>query len=329
MAVTKQTYTAAATWTAAQLADTFRSAFIDAGLMTDWFDSFTNTVENRILRVIYDGTKANGTVFYWFMFTTAGPYIQTALGWNATSHVPTGTQYLDYYSTTTNSVGNHRQIVALTAATGVTLTRYTSGINTGATWFLLRNGSTNQAFSIPTPTYGPSSFVDQDKLAYALMLFTTSETLTAGSSLLFYAGCPQLWKTIFGASGLRSSTGSNLWLLYLSRFIGSGNVTYPIGNFIPNNTAYTGIFLPTAHSNTNTSLASNHTPVFTSPPVNPYQAALPADFGIVSYHASNVMAVQDTFVVNAGVEEWDIIALCSNASYTDAAKVMFLARTVG
>ena len=50
MAVTKQTYTAAATWTAAQLATLFENAFINAGLMTAWYDSFlSGTVENLVL----------------------------------------------------------------------------------------------------------------------------------------------------------------------------------------------------------------------------------------------------------------------------------------
>ncbi len=58
MTVTKQTYTANATWTAVQLADMFRSAFIDAGLMADWYDSFLgSTYENRILRIHYIGTN--------------------------------------------------------------------------------------------------------------------------------------------------------------------------------------------------------------------------------------------------------------------------------
>ena len=41
MAVSKQAYTVSAPWLNFQLADQFRQAFIDAGLMTDWHDSFT------------------------------------------------------------------------------------------------------------------------------------------------------------------------------------------------------------------------------------------------------------------------------------------------
>ena len=45
MAVATEDYTATATWTAVQLADLFKDAFIDAGLMADWYDSFLNTIE--------------------------------------------------------------------------------------------------------------------------------------------------------------------------------------------------------------------------------------------------------------------------------------------
>jgi hypothetical protein len=41
MAVTKQEYLMTAGFTSASVANALRSALIDAGLMTEWFDSFT------------------------------------------------------------------------------------------------------------------------------------------------------------------------------------------------------------------------------------------------------------------------------------------------
>ena len=151
MAVTKQTYTLSPTWTASSLADTFRSAFIDAGLMTEWYDAFlSGSVENRILEVVNDATKTYGTVYYWFMFTTTEVRVHTALSWDATAHVPSGTIYQDYYSTTTNSTTNHTALsTSLVATTSLTLTRYTSAINTSCTWFFLRQSSSLR-FLIPS-----------------------------------------------------------------------------------------------------------------------------------------------------------------------------------
>ena len=84
MACTKETYTAAATWTPAQLAQLFEDAFIDAGLMTAWYDSFADSgIENRVLEITYDGTKTFGKTYYWFMFSTSGVYLHVATGWSA------------------------------------------------------------------------------------------------------------------------------------------------------------------------------------------------------------------------------------------------------
>ena len=119
MACTKQTYTATATWTASDLAQLFEDAFIDAGLMTAWYDSFlSSSVENRVLEVVYDGTKTYGKTYYWFMFTTTGVYLHVATGWDAPNNVPSGTQYLDYFSTTTSiksgKVGTTGAVSAIT-----------------------------------------------------------------------------------------------------------------------------------------------------------------------------------------------------------------------
>jgi hypothetical protein len=328
MAVTKATYTATATWTASQLADTFKSAFIAAGLMSDWHDTFLNTVENRVLKVIYDAGKTYGTVYYWFMFTTSGVFIHTALDWNVSTHVPQGTQYLDYYATTTNATTNHRQIITLSSATSVTVTRYTSAVNTGATWFLIRNGTTNQAFIIPTATWGPSSLVDQNKIAFNGVIFPFLTSTSFNTSIAFYQGAGHTRRTFLASSALRGSTSSSSYIFtpYVFKYSGFGNANNSSANYNTLDSA-TAVWLPTAAVNTQSSLASDHTPVFTSPTVSPYQAALPSDFGIASYYSSNAMAVQDTFVVSSGVEEWEMITVSTNTN-TDASRLLLLARTV-
>lgn len=331
MAVTKQTFTASATWTASQLADAFRDAFIAAGLMTAWHDSFLNTIENRVLRVVYDNTKTYGTVYYWFMFTTAGVWVNTALDWNVTTHVPQGTQYLDYFSTVTNSTStpNHNQLISLSAATTATVTRYTSAINTGVTWFVVRNGTTSQAFSVASPTWGPSNFVDLNKTAYNSIITCGSQTSSGVSCLNFSHISGHTRRTYLGADCLRGSASTSGFsnIYYFQRYLACGNANNTTNNF-SSGTSVAGVYLPTAAANTNTSLSADHRPVFTGPTVTPYQAPLPDDFGVVSYIASNAMAVQDTFVVTAGVEEWEMITITTNALMTEAGKIFFLARTV-
>jgi hypothetical protein len=335
MAVTKQTYTAAATWTASQLADIFRSAFIDAGLMTDWFDSFTNTgIENRVLRVINDGSKTYGTVFYWFMFTTAGAYIQTTLGWNAATDVPSGTLFLDYYSTATNTVGNHRQFFAAVNTTTVTLTRYTSAINTNCTWFLPRQGAVYSPFLIPYGTYNATALVDQNRVAFNGAVRTVGAAYSSlGTQIIFCQFAGHTRRTFMGATFLRA-VGADTTVYLNNSFPASsayavvGNVTgQGVGNATGAGLA-NAVILPTSHVNTNTALATDSTPVYTSIMASAYLPALPSDFGMAPYYASNAIAIQDTLVVTAASEEWEMITVTNNTT-ADAGRTVFLARIVG
>jgi hypothetical protein len=324
MTVVPQTYTATATWTATQLADIFKQAFIDAGLMTDWFDSFLNTVENRVLRVINDGAKTYGTVYYWFMFTTGGVFVATTNTWNASTHVPTGTQYIDYYSTTTSATTNHFTLLALTSTTTCTVTRYTSGINSAVSFFLIRNGSANTCFMLSNPSFNASSFVDQSKVQFnnLLTLSGTTNVNTATISVIqnYSTRC-----TYLGAMRLNAYTAVNGYTvpIGLRQYVAFGNVSGSASNW----QITTGTFLPVAENNTNTGLAADHTPMFTSPSLTPYMAALPSDFAVTAYYASFGMAVQDTFVVDSGSEEWEMIVV-AGAATASTGKVLFCARTV-
>lgn len=339
MAVTKQTYTATATWTASQLANIFRSAFIDAGLMTEWFDSFlSGTIENRVLQVVNNPSKVYGTVYYWFMFTTSGVFINTALQWNEPSNVPTGTQYRDFFANNTNSTTNHNTLVSLAAATTCSITRYTSAINTDCTWFVVRNGTTNTCFLIPKGNYNAQSWIDQDDYAFNHMLRTSPLTPSAsGSNVIRFSHIPcHLRGTFLGSASLRGATTASRYtqINIVAAYTGFGNISNDSSNVLSNGVETASnysspIWLPTAFVNTNASLAADHIPIINSISCSPYLPNLPADFGISAYYASNAMTVQDTLTVSAGVEEWEMISVANNSHNVDAAKLLFLARIVG
>jgi hypothetical protein len=326
MTVVPQTYTATATWTASGLADTFKQAFIDAGLMTDWFDSFlSGTIENRILRVINDGAKTYGTVYYWFMFTTTGVFVSTTSTWSAATDAPTGTQYIDYLATTTNVTTNHATLLTLVSTTNCTITRYTSGINSAVSFFLIRNGSSNTLFMLSNPSFNASAFVDQNKVQFNNLLAvagsTSNNIATIGTTQLFHTRASYL-----GAMGLRGVTSAGQYRdpRLIQQYTAFGNVSGGSTNYV---STVSTVWLPVAENNTNTALASDHTPVFTAPTISPYMAALPSDFGIAAYYASSTMAVQDTLVVSSGTEEWEMMAVAVNAT-VDAGRLLFCARTV-
>lgn len=327
MAVTKQTYTATATWTASQLADIFKQAFIDAGLMTDWFDSFLNTVENRVLRVVNDGSKTYGTVYYWFMFTTSGAFVATTTTWNATTHVPTGTQYVDYFAATTNATGNHYTLLGLTSTTTCTLTRYTSGVNNNVSIFLLRNGTSNATFMLSHPGFNANSLIDQNAVQFNA-LYQIIAQVNSNSALMTTYQVYSTRASYLGAVSNRGRTNVDLYSGYgraVSTFKLAGNISNSLSNTQDVNTP--GTLLPVARTNTNTNLASDHLPVFTSPQISPYMNSLPSDFALIPYYISSAMTTQDTFIVTAGVEEWEMLVL-SVLGTLDQAKLFFCARIV-
>ena len=98
MPVTKQIYAISAP-TRAEVATALRSALIDAGLMTEWYDSFNVGSDRlcRVLRIQHDSTKTFGTCFYYFTISDSGIGVALATnGWSG--NVPTGTQYLDWHT---------------------------------------------------------------------------------------------------------------------------------------------------------------------------------------------------------------------------------------
>lgn len=322
MAVTKQTYTAVATWNAGSLADIVRSAFIGAGLMVDWYDSFlSGTIENRILRVVNDASKTYGTVYYWFMFTTGGVFVHTALSWDAVTHVPTGTAYQDYFAITTNATTNHATIISLANTTDVTITRYTSAINSSVTFFLIRNGSTSASFFVSSAGFNANASVNQNIVAFN-GLYTVSTGNNSYASSMTFAQTTGLRRTFYGATALRGTTNASSF-----RATFGGMVYGAIGaNTAGGNFGYINSLI-TAFTHTHTGIASDYVPIYTSFALDMYMNQMPADFGLTSYYASNIMSPQDALVVTPGTEEWEMITISYNVNSTGA-RLLLLARVI-
>lgn len=333
MAVTKATYTAAATWTASGLADIFKTAFIDAGLMTDWYDSFLNTVENRILEVQYDNTKTYGKTYYWFMFTTGGVFLHVASGWNATTHVPTGTQYVDYYSTTTNSTANHVTLLSLTSTTSATLTRYTSGVTSSFSWFLLRNGTSNINFHIASGGSGRPAWMDLNKMLFHPIVRSACTTSNAYGYIDFSSISAVVRRSYVAQGSLRGATGNSDFgstgiSVSSHRYNAFGNNN---GSPTVNKTGVNiGIVVPIGFNNTNPAYATDVVPVFTGVDYFAYVTdSMPSDFGISFHYANNTMSLQDKLIVTSGSEEWEMIDV-RNTTFSGGLSVspMLVARVV-
>ena len=333
MAVTKQTYTAAATWTAAQLATLLENAFINAGLMTAWYDSFlSGTVENRVLEITYNGAKTYGKTYYWFTFTTSTIGVAIASGWNAGTDVPTGTQYLDYFSTATNTQNNHYQIkTGLAAGTAAELVRYTAS---GYSWFAFRNGANPVPFFIAPASTGIAPWVDLDKVLFHHLIVPTiavsSATGTSYASIEFRSA--YILRRSFGASFMRTNTSTNdYWQTEIPTlgYIAPGNSTSAFNaNYVPGSVQARLVLIPYGFNNTNPAYTTNYTPVINGYSYSNYTTSnMPADFGVFFNYGTTAFAFGDRIVVSAGVEEWEVYGFANNTN-ADSASALIVARVV-
>lgn len=327
MAVTKETYTAAATWTAAQLATLFEDAFVDAGLMTAWYDSFlSGSIENRILEITYDGTKTYGKAYYWFTFTTSTVGVAIATGWNATTHVPTGTQYLDYFSTATNTQSNHYGIrTGLTTGTAIELVRYTAS---GYSWFAFRNGATPTSFFIAPASTVIAPWIDLNKVVFHHFI-TVSFDVTGVTANTSFINRYLLRRSYAAQGSLGGYANSNLYTGGGSSFVtlwytGLGNRSGGL-----NSGSDSSIRVPYGFNSSNPEYTTNYTPVINGYSYSSYVTSnMPADFGIFFNYGVTAFAFGDRIVVTAGVEEWEVYAFANSTSSADYASALMLARVV-
>lgn len=333
MPVTKQTYSVTATWDAAQLASIFRSAFIDAGLMSEWHAAYTvSTNIHRVLEITYATGKTYGKCYYWFTFRTDGVYLSLATGWNTSTNVPTGTQYLDFWNTS----GANRQIMALSNTTNSDLLRYTSQANNTHSMFVIKQGTSSLLFFIANPAHQVAPWIDLDKTFFHHFMVVS----TGGGqqySMGFTFNSMLLLRRSYGAGTMLTgdtSSGTGAWTATASyglvgRLSGGGfsNAPNSLGGGLTNTFA---LLLPNALSSNNPAYAANYNPVVTGIPYSFYMqnSQLPSDIGIIQTYANNTMAVGDTFVVTAGVEEWEILAFRNNSFANTSASVALAARVI-
>lgn len=344
MAVTKQSYSTAPTWTAAQIASMFRTAFIDAGLMTDWFDSFTSSGhENRILQIQYDAAKTYGTTYYWFIFHVDHIVsLHVATGWNATTHVPTGTQYLDYFSTATNNYYNHWQLLNTSSSTTlVNLVRYSSG---SQHWFVVQQNNNRKCFTIQPASHTLQPWINLDKGYYSGFININAHATDWPKASIDFCSSPALRRHITIGPSLRGVTYNDYYrghyrsVLQCYQAMNNQNdnggaminaTWFSNGNSI-SGARPGGVVLPVGFTAGNPAYTSNSTPVFHSMPMTPYSTTtLNSDFGLTFHYDTNIFGFQDKFIVTSGSEEWEVLEF-ANASAGDGTSpsAAFLARVV-
>jgi hypothetical protein len=348
MAVTKQTYSASPVWTAAGLANQFRSAFIDAGLMTEWYDSFASGgIANRILEVTYDGAATYGKCYYWFMFSTTFVGVQIATGWSAATDVPTGTQYLDFYSTATDVTTNHFSIGGtLITGTEASIVRYTSTDDSDYSWFVFRNGAVPFPFMIAPANVSRVPWLDLDKTMFHHFITPTLKVRgaadpTSSGSIRFDSRC-RIRRSFAGGYRLRGTdvrgyrveaTTLNSYQAY-SANTGINNGLSSDGTHFGDsagggfNEGLATIMVPVGLSSVNPAYSTDYIPVLFGPSYSPYvNERLPDDFAIYFPFTATQFAYGSRVVITAGTEEWEVMQFANNTS-TEAPNPLLLARVV-
>lgn len=338
MVVATESYQVTSTLTSSAVAIALTDAMEDGGYTL--FDTFVSGgIENRVFRVIYDGAKTYGTTYYWFMVTATGVFAQAVSGWNATTHEPTGTQYLDYFSTETNTTNYHLILMTLNTSQTFTIKRYTSGVDTAFSWYVFSQGTQDINFHInKTP---PISAIDLDKVFYHSMMWLHAVANGTAASVRF-----QLFPLLARRSylgGFMRGIDSGPWYGAASanpwpgegntRFALIGTVVHMPGNY--NNTGSNanfqeaGIILPYGFANTNVGLSSDTTPIVHSLRLNNYSAgSLPSDFGICANYKVNTMEIFSTFrvVISSAEQRWEMLRVVNSSSAPPgSASPMFLA----
>lgn len=348
MTVTKQSYSLAAPWTVANLADAHRSAFIDAGLMTEWHDSFTaaNGSLIRVLRIVHDATKTWGTCFYYLIFRVSEPVgVALASGWNVSTHVPTGTQFLDYHTLPTNisSIINSYYNTTMgsfnpSTTSNAVLHRYTSGADPNQSWFVFQqNTSRTQPIAFLHASTVLHSWLDLNKGMISGFIAQNAGISNSSAYVNFYIQ-ENLKRCLVYGSALR---GDNEATFSQGRFHAVGISTQCYGGIGYGSNTTTNNFgvirgdvraataLPVGRSAVNPAYTADYLPICTGLPYSGYTSTpLASDFGIYMHFADNTMAFQDKFIVTTGVEEWEILNTVNNSVLTEYASPNFLARTV-
>jgi hypothetical protein len=326
MAVTKQIYAAIAPWSVTSVCDALKTAFIDAGLMTAWYDSFTsNGREHRVLQVTYDAAKTYGKTYYWFTFDGVGIYVRSTTGWNATTHIPAGpsdagTTYVDYYNTDTTVLTYTPTLLTVAVSTSISITRYTSS---GRSFFTLRTGTNYRTFTIDPASTSFRSFYDLN-LGSHNGLYVLSASSPA---LISFFSIYQIRRDLLIGSSMNLSNSNYNNQIQVSSYalpINCGTYGY---SSLPNGG---GLLLPGWTVASNPSVGNDLNPVFNQLRLTSIHTAdLPADFGIASIKTSNILAIQDNATVSAGVEEYEILVFANNGTVNGITNnPVFLARTI-
>jgi len=349
MPVTKQIYAISAP-TRTEVATALRSALIDAGLMTEWYDSFASGSDKlcRVLRIEHDSTKTFGTCFYYFTISDAGIGVALATnGWSG--NVPTGARYLDWQTlpASSNPQFDCTNIFNYSAGSNFVLNRFTSQLDSKQSWFVF-----SQTVSGTTARSKPFSFLHKDTALHSWLDLSKGcisgfTTVSANSNNLVgrinFSIEENLQRCLSIGSAQRGVGGSGFHgaAINTNCYYGVGALPYDgfgSGNFnIPNegrSNGASGTPLPVGRNAVNPAYSTDYTPICSNLPWNLWTPArLANDFGVyVQYNTAapdvNPISLGTKIIVQTTVNEWETLQFANSSVLITGATPIFLARVI-
>jgi len=358
MPVTKQTYTINANHTRVQVAAALRSALIDAGLMTEWFDSFSVTPAGQsqrlcqVLRIEHDSTKAYGTSFYYFVITDTLIGVALATnGWKVSGtapiNIPTGSQYLDWHTLPADMVvaGNNFSVTDLftySTTSNLFIDRFTSGSDSKQSWFVLRQPSTlarSQPFSFLHKDTALHPWLDLSKGCIS-GLSRISALVTGRVGIISFRieenlrRCLSIGSVLRGnVSGQGNSIYHNLQFNVYSYYgLGSQNAAIDqniLGQVSRQDPIASAFPLPVGQNSANPAYTTDYVPICSDLPWSYYTPTrLAGDFGICMRYEANDLALGSRIIVQSTINEWEVLNFANNANINDGASSSFVARVI-
>jgi hypothetical protein len=309
---TPQNYTIAANWTPTTVAAGFRQAFIDAGIMTDWFSTFINSgVTNCVMRIVYDAGATYGTSFLIWRFAPTAYGVRAASGWDTGTNTATGTLNLDFTSNTWGAyvVGNHDYNFnallgdSFSTSSSITITRFTSG---NVTWFRHTHQNISNTFTIV-----PSSATLSDVVADNLNIASVPPLLRLDASGQLRAS------PVVGRCLLASTAGAGSSFNF-NQPNGLNPVgALPLGLMFPRTSSVLE-FLPTLSQSNQIIVSHSFSPCHFADLTSP-------DFGIANTGGIITAAPGDTLTLPNG-EVWEVLHTNTGTNTNSNTLPLFLAR---
>ena len=350
MAVTKQTYAMSAGFDRTTVATALRSALINAGLMTEWYDSFSiGNRTFRVLQITHDSTKTYGTSFYLIVISNTVLGVSLiAGGWKASGtapiNIPTGTQYLDYYllPTSIDPSNRYSQTVLLSWSTtsDFFLDCYTSQVDSKQSWFVLRQPATlnrSAPFSFLHKDTALHSWLDLNKGCVSGLSTIVCQTSIRAALVSFriennLQRCLAIGTALRGNVNTDNAYNNFAYNVYTYAGLGAQSTdsirnNFPEGSFAGGNCSLTP--LPLGKNVVNPAFGTDYVPICTNLPWNYWTPTrLADDFGIYMQYSANDIAYGTKFIVQSTINEWETLNFVNNAVLGDGASSTFLARVI-